>query len=240
MEIPEFWLAILIRIYENAPMELGADLRKALLCEDWEPRFKQAVIFAYGRICALRWKRGYTGSLPDGYDENSIAAEAIKQLFEGDCRITSVPYTAEQLDYEIMRLVSNLAHTLLRRKETVLVRGEQELEFACEESDQDCEMHQVRGNVTDPSEQIERAEAKAKLELFKNEFTAFLGSDQLLKALFICICNDILQREEIAIIMEVEPQVVTNTRKRLDRRLAEFALGHSDYPATFIKEMTNV
>lgn len=221
-------------------MELGADLRKALLCEDWEPRLKQAVLFANRRINALRWKRGYTGSLPDGYDENSIAAEAIKQLFEGDCRIPSVPYSPDQLDNEIMRLVSNLAHTLLRRKETVLVRGEQELEPACEDGDQDCELHRVKGDVPDASERTERAEAQAKLDRFRCEFTAFLGSDAMLKNLFDCIGNGILQREEIAIILEVEPQVVTNARKRLDRRLAEFALGHPDYPATFIKEMTNV
>lgn len=221
-------------------MELGADLRKALLCEEWESRFKQAVIFANGRICALRWKRGYTGSLPDGYDENSIAAEAIKQLFEGDCRITSVPYTPRQLDNEIMRLVSNLTHTLLRRKETVLVRGEQELEPADEAGDQDCGWHCLKGDVPNAVEQSERAESKAKLELFKNEFTVFLGSEEMLKNLFDCIYSGILQREEIAILLEVEPKVVTNARKRLDRRLAEFALGHPNYPATFIEEMTNV
>ena len=64
--------------------------------------------------------------------------------------------------------------------------------------------------------------------------------DKVLKSLFDCIFNGILQREEIAIMLEVEPQVVTNARKRLDRRLAEFALGHPNYPATFIEEMTNV
>ena len=188
----------------------------------------------------MRWRRGYTGSLPDGYDENSIAAEAIKQLFEGDCRITSVPYSAEQLNNEIMRLVSNLTHALLRRKETVLVRGEQELDPAGEEGDQDCGWLRLKGDHPNASEQSERAEAKAKLELFKIEFTAFLGSDEVLKSLFDCICNGILQREDIAIMLEVDPQMVTNARKRLDRRLTEFAVGHPNYPATFIEELTNV
>ncbi len=224
----------------NIPMELGADLRKALLCEDWELRIKQAVLFAHGKINALRWKRGYTGPLPDGHDENSIASEAIKQLFEGDCRIESVPYTPQQLDNEIMRLVSNLAHALLRRKETRIVSSEHDLEPACEEGDRDCEFHRVKAGGLDASEEAERAEGKSKLARFKDEFTAFLDGDAGLKSLFDCISNGILQRDEIAVLMEVEPQVVTNARKRLDRRLAEFAVSHPDYPATFIQEMINV
>ncbi len=59
----------------------------------------------------------------------------------------------------------------------------------------------------------------------------------MLQELFDCICVGIVKREEISELLGVEPQMVTNSRKRLDRRLAEFALNNPSYPATFIQEV---
>ena len=97
-------MAIEDTINKLAPMQLGATVLEALLREGWQLRIKQTVIFSGVWVNRLRWKRGYKGPLPDGYDENSIAAEAIKHIFEGDSRITRVPYTKEQLDKEIMKV----------------------------------------------------------------------------------------------------------------------------------------
>jgi hypothetical protein len=233
-------MAIEDTINKLAPMQLGATVLETLLREDWQLRMKQAVIFAGERVNRLRWKRGYKGPLPDGYDENSIAAEAIKQLFKGDCRITSVPYTKEQLDKEIMRLVANLAHALLRRQETILTRTEQDLEPASEENDRDCEMHRIKDDDLSPQQKAERSEAKAKLDRFKSAFNDYLDGDAQLTGVFDCVCNGIVQREEIAVLLDVTPQTVTNARKRLDRKLTNFASKHPEYPQIFIQEMIDV
>jgi hypothetical protein len=227
------------RIYSRI-VEIGTELREALLREDWDLRLKQTILFADRRVNSLRWKRGYAGPLPDGHDANSIAAEAIRQLFEGDCQITTVPFKPEELDNEIMRLVSNLTHNLLRRKETVLTRSEQELVPANDAGDEDSGFERVRGNGSTADDEADRNESKARLQQFKDEFTQFIQKEPELKDLFDCLCAGILKREEIAQLLEIEVLSVTNLRKKLDRRLADFAEAHPQYPKTFIEEMTNV
>lgn len=220
--------------------ELGTDLREAFLREDWDLRLKQTILFAQGRINSLRWRRGLNGPLPDGYDANGVAAEAIKQLFDGDCRISAVPYQPKELDRELMRLASNLAHSLCRRKETTRVQSEQDLVPRNDDGDEDSGFERVHGSSPLADSEADRNEAKAKLQRFKNEFGEFLGKDQVLKDLFDSICAGILKREEIAELLGVETQVVTNARKRLDRRLADFAASNPQYPKTFIQEVINV
>lgn len=218
--------------------EFGEEFRNALLREkDWELRLKQTILFTQRRINSLRWKRGYTGPLPDGHDANSIAAEAIRQLFEGNCQIDRLPYTSEQLGKEIMRLVSNLTHNLLRRKETAVTSSEHDLSPASEGEEEDFGFERIGGDSPQADKEAVRNEAKAKLARFKYEFMEFLGKDVVLQELFDCICVGIVKREEISELLGVEPQMVTNSRKRLDRRLAEFALNNPSYPATFIQEV---
>jgi hypothetical protein len=47
---------------------------------DWDALFKQTELFAANQVSRLRWRGAVRGLLPDGYDPNSIAAEAFLEV----------------------------------------------------------------------------------------------------------------------------------------------------------------
>jgi hypothetical protein len=58
----------------------GANVEEPLAEENWEQLLKQTALFAAEQINRLRWRGARGGLLPEGYDPNSLAAEALAQL----------------------------------------------------------------------------------------------------------------------------------------------------------------
>lgn len=77
------------------------------------------LLYATQRVARYRWRGAYGGVLPDGYDPNSLAAEACRQFLES--RRPKPPYRrSAQLRAaarELRRLVRNQISALHRRKE---------------------------------------------------------------------------------------------------------------------------
>jgi len=220
--------------------DMSPELREALLKEDWELLHKQLLILAQSQLNQLKWRGAKRGLLPDGHDANSISSDAIAQLFEGDCKLVAAPYAPSDLQNELIRLVTNQIHNLHRRKETRTVRNEFDVLPRAENGEPQSVFETRVGDTLSADEEAVRKEGLALLKTFKEQFTQFLGEDQVLKDLSECIFAGILKREEIAEMLSIDPKVVTNARKRLDRRLADFAIKHPEYPEPFIKEMINV
>ena len=90
-----------------------------------------------------------------------------------------------------------------------------------------------------PDQDAEKHEAQAQLAEFRSSLTGFLANEPLLVALVECAFKGESRREEIARSLHVSPQQITNARKKLERRLAEYALLHPQYPFTLLQEIAH-
>ena len=214
-------------------------MQRAFERENWAKLSKEAFWYAR-RLVSYRWWRGNSnGVLPEGYDPESIANEAVAELFNGKCQLKP-DYKPEELRYELRRLVYNQVHRFNRRKETWLVRSEVDLTPAPLREQGRSILDELPGTDEWPDAQAIRNEGRLIIRRFIGEFSAFLWEEQDLRNLFECICGAFEKREEIARQLGVEVQVVTNARKRLDRRLDEFGTGHPAFAREFIEEMKRV
>ena len=81
---------------------VSPELQRAFERENWAKLSKEAFWHAR-RLVSYRWWRGNSdGVLPEGYDPESIANEAVAELFNGKCRLKP-DYKQEELGYELRR-----------------------------------------------------------------------------------------------------------------------------------------
>src|SRR5436190_12129672 len=53
---------------------------RSLSPQDWEFLFRETLLFAHYQVQRLRWRGSYGGIMPDGFDPNSLAAQAFLDL----------------------------------------------------------------------------------------------------------------------------------------------------------------
>jgi hypothetical protein len=63
---------------------------KVLIEDDWQLLLDEALLFATERVNRFRWRGSKAGVLPDGYDAEAIAAEAIAELFQSEFQFFSL------------------------------------------------------------------------------------------------------------------------------------------------------
>src|SRR5438309_1776468 len=67
----------------NSPMKGGrSDANEALENANWQALLNQAILYATQQVNRLRWRGKFGGVLPDGYDPESIAAQAVADLLQ--------------------------------------------------------------------------------------------------------------------------------------------------------------
>jgi hypothetical protein len=222
---------------------LSPELREALCRETddtWRLLTKQLTYYAACLLRGRRWRGLENGVPPDGHSAESVAGEAIARLFAGtDWQPKGKPYHPEELRFELMRIAQNTVRNLARRKENATVSSEPDLRHRDEEISEESFFSNFRSDSPPADAEAERDEAKAALTKFMGEFKVFLGSEKLLVRLFECIHAGILKRDEQAAFLGISAQDVTNARKRLDRRLEDFAKAHPNYPDALIQEIKN-
>src|SRR6185437_14721620 len=164
---------------------LSPDLRESLCRESddmWRLLTKQLTYYAAGLLRARRWRCLSTGVVPDGHSADSIAAEAIAQLFTGTSwKPKGSPYAPDELRFELMRLIQNIVRNLARRKENSEVSNEPDLTHSDEELTGETYFSNLAGPSPRADEEAQRNEAGSRLREFQQEFRAFVGSDQRLQ-----------------------------------------------------------
>jgi hypothetical protein len=204
--------------------------------ENWEKLWGESVWHARGLVARRPWRGVWGGVVPEGYDPEGIVNEAVAEMFNGKCRLKA-DYTAEELKYELMRLVYNQVHRYHRRKETRVTWNAEDLTpWAMREEGRSI-MEWVPGTDETPAEQAIRHEAQARFREFVAECSAFLEGEPELRDLFLCLCQGCEKREDLAARLGIDVQTVTNRRKKLDRRLEEFGEKVPGWPKEFIEEM---
>ena len=204
--------------------ELRPELRAALAQEDWETLAERIVKITEARIKGLRWRGTKEGVLPDGCDAKTIANEAVAELFAGNVKL-GVPYTPQELEGEFRRLVQQQVNRLHQRKENVVLRNCPDLaRLRTKDGEKLKEEEAVPDEGAGPVGEVINDEREAGLAKFREKATEYLGSDREALAVFGCLCNGVMRREEIATQLGLEPSRVKNARKRMERMLKAFAL----------------
>lgn len=222
---------------------LNPEIRNALENESdetWKALTQRLLLYVVYLVRGRRWRGRGNGIPPDGHDPESIVAEAFKELFAGsDWQPSGNPYTPDELQNELRRLAYNIVHRVDRRLENHLTVSGEDFSHSDDELREESFFNNVAGAHPQPDQEALRNEAVGLVKAFQNEFKTFLGIEQRLIAIFDCICKGITKRNDQAGLLNISPQEVTNARKRLDRKLDEFALHAPNYPKPFIRELKN-
>jgi len=116
--------ALAEELEQDRRLRNGEWIKKRLVWEDWEALVAEAEEFA--RVELKRRVGGRARVLPGGYDAESLAAEAVTELFEGKGRLAP-GWTRERLMKQLKRLIQGRIRGLELRKEAAVTRGEWEM-----------------------------------------------------------------------------------------------------------------
>jgi hypothetical protein len=187
--------------------------------QHWELLFHQTLRFAQYQVQRLRWRGAHGGILPDGYDAESLAAEAFLDLFLAENLKPNPDRSLSDLLYELKRLVLKHVTRLYHRKENFIFSSAEDL-LPIQMTDEF--LHPVELIPDDPDHHPDavllRTEALASFECSKSQFSSFLKSEPRLRNFFHSICNDIETPRALAGRVKLRRATVTNLRKQLRRR----------------------
>src|SRR5204863_10140281 len=95
---------------------------------NWEFLLDQTILYATGHVNRWHWRGSLGGVLPDGFDPNALAAEAITEFLQNSVQhaeLLQLPTTGIQrnLERRVRRHINRLHH----RSENRLIRNEPDL-----------------------------------------------------------------------------------------------------------------
>src|SRR4051812_13197085 len=96
--------------------------------QNWEFLLNQTILYATGHVNRWHWRGSPRGGLPDGFDPNALAAEAITEFLQNSVQhaeLLCLPITGIQrnLERRVRRHINRLHH----RSENRLIRNEPDL-----------------------------------------------------------------------------------------------------------------
>ena len=187
----------------------------------WQIPFTQAHLFATRYINRLRWRGAFGGVLPDGQDAESIAAQAVTDLFRNTRGRISLNRrsTYSKLSRHVWRIVDRLHH----RNENLLLRNEPDLVRVHIDDGHVCRLVEtIPGLGANPLDNLLSTETTTEHETLEIRFDRFLGQEQRLKSLFTCYANGIWQPRLVAPRLNLSLTATKNLQKRLKRRFQKF------------------
>jgi hypothetical protein len=203
-----------------------------LLWEDWGSLLKHATRHARKRIGCRHWRGDRDGVLPEGQDAEGVAAAAAAAMLGGKCRMV-LGWTRERVEKVLEQHVEREVHRLNSLKEAAVTRSEWDILPTEEDEEPQTVFEEKSGAQADGCEEMALAEEVAVRAQAKKEIDRFLAGDELARGVFQCLCDEVTKREDMATRLAVTVSEVSAARKRLERRLAEFATAHPEYAEAF-------
>jgi len=194
--------------------------------DTWDRLLKQTELFAAGQAAVRWWRHAHDGVMPDGYDPNSIAAQAVTDLLQNrkvnkDENLTEPQIC--QIQNELERLVCLIVDRLRHRKENSLLCNEPDLARVITDDD---EAISIIETIPDPSpnpaETLLLAERAAEVEHRQNQFEATLAKDRPLKTLFASFRRGLSTPRVLARKLKTTTRAIDNLQKRLKRKWTQF------------------
>jgi hypothetical protein len=191
---------------------------------EWQILFQQTALYAAGRLNRLRWRATYQGILPDGFDAESIASEALLELLKQLENRQRSQRSQIALRRELERLVRKVVNRLHHRKENRLLRNEPDLP----------PLWDMDGDPVSPLDLIETPAANPATTLLDQEaviagqdrqlrFALFLSDERRLSRLFQLTTAGIWQPKMLASKLKLSRRAIENLQKRLHRRWLKFS-----------------
>jgi hypothetical protein len=160
--------------------------------------------------------------LPEGQDANGVAAEAITAMLDGRCRL-AIGWTWQRLQRELERLVSQEVRRLHGLTEAAWMRSEWELLPPDDHGEARSIFEEMPGAIPDGAAEAMRHEDEAETARIRKEIESGLEGDEAGKGVFQCLWDGVVKREEIARRLGIGVAAVSAARKRLERKLVEYA-----------------
>jgi hypothetical protein len=170
--------------------------------------------------------------LPEGQDAEGVAAAAAAAMLGGSCRMV-LGWTRKRVESMLEQQVEREIHRLNSLKEAAATRSEWDILPPDEHNEPQTIFEEKSGAQADGfEEKVSADEAAARAEAIK-EIDRFLAGDELARGIFQCLCEEVTKREEMAARLAVTVKEISAARKRLERKLAEFAAEHPEYAEAF-------
>jgi hypothetical protein len=201
----------------------GPETRLSAPQQTWEFLFHQITLFAHYQINRLRWRGAYDGVLPEGYDANSLAAQAIFEFllahnpkFDPNLNPDCLQAILYELQGTIVRHVTRLHHL----KENWILSGAEDLHVV---QIDDSEFYNPIELIPDepahhPDSTVLENEALTAFESTKSRFSSFLKPERRLRNYFHLLCDSTEKPQAIAGKIKLRRAAVKNLSKQLRRR----------------------
>jgi DNA-binding NarL/FixJ family response regulator len=207
----------------------GPDVPEILSAENWEFLVKQTTLYAAGHVNRWYWRGSLGGVLPDGFDAESLAAEAIAEFLQDSAQHNDLSrLRIEEIQRDLERRVRRHVNRLHHRSENRLLRNEPDLAPVTLD---DGEAVSIIELIPEPSRKPEEAlvekESLIQFDRSKCLFSAFLGTDRRLVRLFDLFCDGQSEPQDLASSLKLSRSTVKNLRRRFLRKWARFHSTHS-------------
>ena len=224
---------------ESRPFEPAA-----LSAKDWEVLWRQILSFAEYQVRRLRWRGQSGGVLPEGFDPNSIAAQAIMEFLQQFPEPSQPCSTSDSLSpcekspfspsegekarmrgsipWQIKRLVLKQVTRLHHLKENHIVTNEADLAPVVQNGDFINTLEFIPASDLQPDEALIQKESLIEYKKLKYRFQLFLEGNQNLLYLFALRCDGVTKPQLLASQLNLRVRTVENLQKRLRRKWFAF------------------
>jgi len=193
----------------------------AVAADFWEILLNQTISFAEYQVARLQWRGRFGGVLPEGYDPNSIAAQAIIEFLASG---QNDKLDTEQIRREINRFVLRHVTRLHHLKENWLLSNKDDVTPVFDMDDEPVSPLQfIPAPDTKPDQSLIEQESTAEHQEFKSRFSVFLGKDRRLQRLFEFHCDGIAKPQVIAARLKLSLATIKNLKKRLKHKWIAFS-----------------
>jgi hypothetical protein len=202
----------------------GPDVPEILSAENWEFLVKQTTLYAAGHVNRWYWRGSLGGVLPDGFDPESLAAEAIAEFLQDSAQHNDLSrLRIEEIQRDLERRVRRHVNRLHHRSENRLLRNEPDLAPVTLD---DGEAVSIIELIPEPSRKPDDAllekESLIQFDRSKFRFSAFLGRNRRLLRLFDLFCDGRSKVQDLASSLKLRRSTVKNLRRRFLRKWAQF------------------
>ena len=200
------------------------DTGEGLPSQDWEFLLKATTLYASNHINRWFWRGSLGGVLPDGFDPQSIAAEAISDFLHFPLGITvRRPLTAVDIQRDLEQRVRRHINRLYHRSENRILRNEPDLALVTLD---DGEAVSIIELIPDPNPRPDKAliakESAIHFDQSNRLFSASLGKDKRLGKVFDLFCDGRSKLADQSSLLKLSPGMVRNLRRRFLRKWGHF------------------
>jgi hypothetical protein len=186
----------------------------------WEFLLQKTKLYATGHVARWHWRGAIGGLLPDGFDPESLASEAILEFLQDSSSATDLtPNHIHNIQRDLERRVRRHVNRLHHRIENRLLRNEPDLApKILEDGESISPIDLIPDPSPSPANALIEKESLARFETAKAQFANSLQRQPELNTMFKLLCDGIEKPRTLSRRMKLPVCAIHNLRKQLRRR----------------------